>query len=694
MLRRLQDNQTADKVERVVQTQPVFIGVRCDFDLGTSCFFKLSLQNRLIARAVGFTVDVGHSILNTRVHEAVPNGEVPAAEASADAHFFKLSMDDFDGILGVILMFFRNFQAERGNESLERRGVGSHCVDGTLLCDDLDQRLLHLNGRAVERAVNAILGDLVGSIFEDKLLAACNTSVTLGVGGRYVNKGHTELFCTGLHGVMLFDGDLNRHRTREGIVQEVLCAHGVSFFCDLHTMLRAALDVADIRCLTGSGNAAGCETVSARKNADGSYTVTLTGVTGNISADIAAHKLVIGELTVPQVLESHPDLNTAEKIKLRLETMMIGTAENRAFYDIALRYKNAEGNWVEVDEANFPTGGVEVVLPYPNGTDSKDTFTIVHMLTTAARAGELELVSYTKQADGLHFRVTSLSPFGVSWVKYAAPSGGGSGGSGGSGGGIFNPAYNIMVERTMNGSITVSPSSAAKGSTVTIMVYPDRGYELEMLMVMDKKGSELDLRKWGGEYSFIMPAGDVTVRARFVEEAPTQSFADVSTDAYYYEAVKWAAKNGITGGVGNGLFAPDAPCTRAQIVTFLWRAAGSPEPKNASSFSDVPASAYYARSVAWAVENGITTGTGNGRFSPDATCTRAQSVTFLYRALSARAEGTAEFRDVPKNAYYADAVAWAAANGITTGIGGGLFGPDNDCTRAQIVTFLFRTYNK
>ena len=447
-------------------------------------------------------------------------------------------------------------------------------------------------------------------------------------------------------------------------------------------------------CLTGSGKAADCETVSARKNADGSYTVTLTGVTGNISADIAAHKLVIGELTVPQVLESHPDLDTAEKIKLRLETMMIGTAENRAFYDIALRYKNAEGNWVEVDEANFPTGGVEVVLPYPNGTDSKDTFTIVHMLTTVARAGELELVSHTKQADGLHFRVTSLSPFGVSWVKYAAPSGGGSGGSGGSGGGIFNPAYNIMVERTMNGSITVSPSSAAKGSTVTIMVYPDRGYELEMLMVMDKKGSELDLRKWGGEYSFIMPAGDVTVRARFVEEAPTQSFADVSTDAYYYEAVKWAAKNGITGGVGNGLFAPDAPCTRAQIVTFLWRAAGSPEPKNASSFSDVPASAYYARSVAWAVENGITTGTGNGRFSPDATCTRAQSVTFLYRALSARAEGTAEFRDVPKNAYYADAVAWAAANGITTGIGGGLFGPDNDCTRAQIVTFLFRTYNK
>ena len=372
--------------------------------------------------------------------------------------------------------------------------------------------------------------------------------------------------------------------------------------------------------------------------------------------------------------------------------MMIGTAENRAFYDIAMRYKNAEGNWVEVDEANFPTGGVEVVLPYPNGTDSKDTFTIVHMLTTAARAGELELVSHTKQADGLHFRVTSLSPFGVSWVKYAAPSGGGSGGSGGSGGGIFNPAYNIMVERTMNGSITVSPSSAAKGSTVTIMVYPDRGYELEMLMVMDKKGSELDLRKWGGEYSFIMPAGDVTVRARFVEEAPTQSFADVSTDAYYYEAVKWAAKNSITGGVGNGLFAPDAPCTRAQIVTFLWRAAGSPAPKNTgTAFGDVKPGSFYEQAVAWAVENGITGGTGEGMFSPDATCTRAQSVTFLYRASGSPAvSDKAEFSDVSTTAFYADAVAWAAKKGITTGIGGGLFGSGNDCTRGQIVTFLWR----
>lgn len=170
-------------------------------------------------------------------------------------------------------------------------------------------------------------------------------------------------------------------------------------------------------------------------------------------------------------------------------------------------------------------------------------------------------------------------------------------------------------------------------------------------------------------------------------------FYDVPNDAYYYEAVKWAAENGITGGVGNSLFAPNQPCTRAQIVTFLWRAAGSPEPKNMSNFSDVPADSYYAKAVAWAVENGITGGTGDGKFSPDAACTRAQAVTFLYRASGAPAvSGNAAFSDVAANAYYAAAVKWAEKNGITGGIGGGLFGSDNNCTRAQIVTFLYRSY--
>lgn len=273
-------------------------------------------------------------------------------------------------------------------------------------------------------------------------------------------------------------------------------------------------------------------------------------------------------------------------------------------------------------------------------------------------------------------------------VTVTAKSGGGS-----TGGGSYTPSYTVSVDKTVNGTITVSPKSASKGDTVTITVKPDKGYELDTLKVLDKNGDKVKLTEKNGKYTFTMPAGKVTVKGSFVEEAPEQIFTDVPVDAYFYEAVKWAAEKGITGGVGNGLFAPNQPCTRAQIVTFLWRAAGSPGPKTMSGFSDVPADSYYAKAVAWAVENGITGGTGDGKFSPDATCTRAQAVTFLYRASGAPAvSGNAAFSDVATNAYYAAAVKWAEKNGITGGIGGGLFGSDNNCTRAQIVTFLYRNY--
>lgn len=275
-----------------------------------------------------------------------------------------------------------------------------------------------------------------------------------------------------------------------------------------------------------------------------------------------------------------------------------------------------------------------------------------------------------------------------SLTPYAVSSGGGGGG-----GGSYTPSYTVSVDKTVNGTITVSPKSASKGYTVTITVKPDKGYELDTLKVLDKNGDKVKLTEKNGKYTFTMPAGKVTVKGSFVEEAPEQIFTDVPVDAYFYEAVKWAAEKGITGGVGNGLFAPNQPCTRAQIVTFLWRAAGSPGPKTMSDFSDVPADSYYAKAVAWAVENGITGGTGDGKFSPDATCTRAQAVTFLYRASGAPAvSGNAAFSDVATNAYYAAAVKWAEKNGITGGIGGGLFGSDNNCTRAQIVTFLYRNY--
>ena len=263
-----------------------------------------------------------------------------------------------------------------------------------------------------------------------------------------------------------------------------------------------------------------------------------------------------------------------------------------------------------------------------------------------------------------------------------------------SGGDDSDPTYAIEVNKDIqNGEVTVNRRYAERGDTVTITVKPDNGFQLDELTVIDKNGNELKLTdKGNGKYTFTMPARKVEIKATFVKEVETSPFSDVSTSAYYYEAVKWAQEKGITGGIGNGLFGPNQPCTRAQIVTFLWRAAGSPEPKAMSSFADVSTDAYYAKAVAWAVENGITTGTGDGKFSPDATCTRAQSVTFLFRAIGKLVDSKAEFSDVLTDSYYANAVAWAVENGVTNGIGDGLFGPDNSCTRAQIVTFLFRAY--
>ena len=244
------------------------------------------------------------------------------------------------------------------------------------------------------------------------------------------------------------------------------------------------------------------------------------------------------------------------------------------------------------------------------------------------------------------------------------------------------------------GTIGTSPKNALPGQTVTITVTPQKGYELGGLTVRDIAGGQLTLtRESDREYTFVMPDSSVSVTGYFVREGETM-FRDVPADAYYYEAVQWAVETGVTGGVGDDLFAPDAACTRAQIVTFLWRAAGSPEPQSKADFTDVPANAYYAKAVAWALENGITKGTSATTFSPDDPCTRAQAVTFLARALSAKAEGTADFLDVAESAYYCGAVAWAAENDVTSGIGGKRFAPDQTCTRAQIVTFLYRAYNK
>ena len=338
---------------------------------------------------------------------------------------------------------------------------------------------------------------------------------------------------------------------------------------------------------------------------------------------------------------------------------------------------------------------ITVKLPLPAGFTpeqikhiSSDR-SVEYFLRTAKSGAKL----FTVDSDNCAvFTITKFSTFELSGtVTYVEPSYY-------SGSSSYDPTYSVSTpSKTEHGTVTVSPKNASKGDRVTVTVKPDSGYVLETLTVTDKNGNELTLKdKGNGKYTFTMPAGKVEVKATFMEDnSMLNFFYDVPNNAYFYEAVKWAVKNGITIGVGNDLFAPEQPCTRAQIVTFLWRAAGSPEPKGAASgMTDVVSGSYYEKAVAWAIENGITTGTTTSTFSPDATCTRAQAVTFLARALKAKAASAAEFSDVPTGSYFADAVAWAAANGVTEGIGGGLFGSDNDCTRGQIVTFLYRAYNK
>ena len=350
----------------------------------------------------------------------------------------------------------------------------------------------------------------------------------------------------------------------------------------------------------------------------------------------------------------------------------------------------ATGTTVPVTNDMLNGQPITVKLPLPAGFTPKQIKhissdgSVEYFLKTAKRGAKL----FTVDSDICAvFTITKFSTFELSGtVTYVEPSY--------YSGSSSDPTYSVTVDKTENGSVTVSPKSASKGDTVTVTVKPDSGYVLETLTVTDKNGNELTLKDKGdGKYTFTMPAGKVEVKATFMEDnSMLNFFYDVPNGAYFYEAVKWAVDKGITNGLSDTMFGPYESCTRAQIVTFLWRAAGSPEPKTASSFTDVPANAYYAKAVAWAVENGITNGMTETTFAPNATCTRGQSVTFLYRALKGTASGSANFTDVKSDAFYADAINWAVANNVTNGTSNTTFSPNADCTRAEIVTFLYRAY--
>ena len=429
-------------------------------------------------------------------------------------------------------------------------------------------------------------------------------------------------------------------------------------------------------------------------NANGALTAINGGTIGNVFVNANAWSasnpgsFTMNGGTVTNLYVEH-DANYGATFKYN-----DGTIEH-----LYLSKENGNGQSIEVTPVKgvIYNGGVKeqdlvtLTMKYNDGATADSTYNVASgttiTLPTPRRSGYTFNGWYDGSkfyAAGASYTVSATVTLNASWSYIS------------SGSSSYDPTYSVSTpSKTENGSVTVSPKSASKGDTVTVTVKPDSGYVLETLTVTDKNGNELTLKDKGdGKYTFTMPAGKVEVKATFMEDnSMLNFFYDVPNNAYFYEAVKWAVKNGITTGVGDNLFAPEQPCTRAQIVTFLWRAAGSPEPKGAASgMSDVVSGSYYEKAVAWAIENGITTGTTTTTFSPDVTCTRAQAVTFLARALKAKAASAAEFSDVPTGSYFADAVAWAAANGVTEGIGGGLFGPDNSCTRAQIVTFLFRAY--
>ena len=309
----------------------------------------------------------------------------------------------------------------------------------------------------------------------------------------------------------------------------------------------------------------------------------------------------------------------------------------------------------------------------------------VKSLSATYRDGENNEESLTISAD-YRFTMPDADVEVSATFEYA--------GGGGSGGGSVDPTYTVTIGASENGKVTASHSNASEGDTVTLSVVADKDYELAVLTVTNENGGKVKLTETNGKFAFTMPASKVTVEAAFTAIAgkAENPFTDVPGDAYFADAVIWAVGKGITSGTTATTFSPNASCTRGQMVTFLWRAAGSPASASSKMpFTDVPVTAYYYDAVLWAVEQGITSGTTATTFSPNATVTRTQAVTFLWRAAGSEVIQTAApFVDVKYGMYYYNAVAWAVENDITNGTSQTTFSPTQNCTRAQIVTFIWR----
>ena len=327
---------------------------------------------------------------------------------------------------------------------------------------------------------------------------------------------------------------------------------------------------------------------------------------------------------------------------------------------------NANGGSVTPESASTGSDGRLSSLPTPtrSGSYSFDGW------YTAASGGTKVTTSYQFTADTTVY---------AHWTY--------TGGSSSGGGYTY---YTIKATAGVNGEISPSGSvSVRSGKDQTFTITPDKGYAISDVKIDGKSVGAVK------SYTFENVKGNHTIKAIFMKangNPQTGVFVDVPEGSYYEEAVAWAVENGITKGTSDTTFDPNGICTRAQAVTFLWRAAGSPAPKtDTMPFTDVKAGSYYYDAVLWAVENGITKGTSDTTFSPDVTCSRAQIVTFLWRSQGVPAAGAVNpFTDVKADAYYAEAVLWAVKEDVTKGTTDTTFSPNADCTRAQIVTFIWR----
>lgn len=444
----------------------------------------------------------------------------------------------------------------------------------------------------------------------------------------------------------------------------------------------------------------GCNAVEAKKNANGSYIVTIKNVTAALDMSVESHQVIIGGLTVPERFKNNPELDTVAKIQAKLAAELTGRKDGVAFYDIALKYYDS-GKWIPVNETNFPAKGVDVVLPYPNGTDSKDTFQIVHMLTKTGSEGTIETVAHTKETDGLRFHVTSLSPFGVSWTKYTAPTSGGGGGGGG--GAVAPTTYDIVIPSVLANTVKADKTKAAAGDTVTLTAAGEG-----TLTVTDANGKTVALTDLGsGKYTFKMPSSKVNVAFAASGETkpcdggkdcPSAPFADVDTSKWYHESIDYVLKHSMMNGVSGTSFAPNSNLTRGMLVQILFNLEGKPQSASAS-FSDVKADAWYAEAVGWAAANKVVTGYTDGTFRPNAAVTREQAAAILYRYAQSKGIDVSvgedtnilSYADAMQASEYAiPALQWAVGAGVLNGKGGNLLAPTGTASRAEIAAIMQR----